>query len=80
MRFRLKAEKRGATLINGKLQVDAFRAAILPDEPYDFVPAEGTAHAIGRLAAAYNNQQMDEGYLNYLYSAEPIPDSEGVPA
>lgn len=80
MRFRLKAEKRGATFINGKLQTDAFRAAILPDQPHSFVPTEGTAHAIGKLATAYNNQQMDEGRLDYLYSAEPIPDSEGVPA
>ena len=80
MRFRLKVEKRGATLTNGRLQTDAFRAATLPDQPYSFVPTEGTAHAIGRLATAYNNQQMDDGYLDYLYSAEPIPDSEGVPA
>lgn len=80
MRFRLKAEKRGATLTNGRLQTDAFRAATLPDQPYSFVLTEGTAHAIGRLATAHNNQQMDDGYLDYLYSAEPIPDSEGVPA
>ncbi len=78
MRFRLKAEKRGATFTNGRLQTDAFRAAILPDQPHSFAPAEGTAHAIGKLATAYNNQQMDEGHLDYLYSAEPIPDSEGV--
>lgn len=80
MRFRLHAKRCGYLFIQGKFVRDAGRYHSLPLEPYDFVPTEGTAIAIGLLASAYNNQQTDAGHLDYLYSAEPIPDSEGVPA
>ena len=83
-RYRLVAERRGAVArnsSNGGLKRDADRYARLTEMPPGFVPYIASYGEVAARATALNETQLRSGFLDYLYSPDPVeakaPEQDG---